>query len=173
MPASSSSTDAGRAELERIRDELERAISGSPWHGSSLLGNLENVTAAQAAARPIAGAHSIWELVLHVTGWAHEVARRVRAGDCREPDAGDWPPVRDRSDAAWRAAVDALRAAHEDAVKAVASMDPSRLDAPLLDRRPEAERTTFALLLHGLAQHDAYHSGQIALLRKALGGSKS
>lgn len=56
-------------ETDRIRDQLERAFSGNAWHGPSVLEILENVTASQAAAHPIAGANSIWELVLHIGAW--------------------------------------------------------------------------------------------------------
>ena len=53
-------------ELRRLEEQLERTLEGGAWHGPSVLEVLEGVTAAQAAAHPIAGAHSIWELVLHL-----------------------------------------------------------------------------------------------------------
>jgi hypothetical protein len=31
------------------------------------------------------------EIVLYMTGWTREVARRLRDGIAREPEAGDWP----------------------------------------------------------------------------------
>lgn len=53
----------------QIADELRRAFYGEAWHGDSLFEILRGVTAAQAAARPITNAHSIWELVLHISAW--------------------------------------------------------------------------------------------------------
>ena len=53
-------------ELKRLEEQLRRAHEGEAWHGPSLLEALAGVSAEQAAARPIAGAHSIWELVLHL-----------------------------------------------------------------------------------------------------------
>jgi hypothetical protein len=70
-------------ETRRLADELRRAWEGPVWHGPALGELLEEVTAAEAAAHPIPGAHSIWEIVLHATGWAREVDRRLRGG---EPD---------------------------------------------------------------------------------------
>jgi len=55
-----------KTELQRLEEQLERALEGEAWHGPSLLEVLEGVSAHQAAAHPIAGAHSIWELVLHL-----------------------------------------------------------------------------------------------------------
>src|SRR5438128_550031 len=47
--------------------QIERAMTGPMWHGPALAQVLETVTSEQAAARPIPGAHSIWEIVQHVT----------------------------------------------------------------------------------------------------------
>ena len=54
----------GRSEAARIADQLRRAFDGEAWHGDSLFEILKGVSAKQAAARPVANAHSIWELVL-------------------------------------------------------------------------------------------------------------
>ena len=70
------------SEIARIVDQLQREHSGDPWHGSPMMTILDGIDATRAARKPIAGGHSIWELVLHVTGWKREVARpgRRRAG---------------------------------------------------------------------------------------------
>jgi hypothetical protein len=53
-------------EVSRLDDQLKRALEGEAWHGPSVLESLAGISAAQAAIHPIAGAHSIWELVLHI-----------------------------------------------------------------------------------------------------------
>ena len=67
-------------ERERISDQFYRAFEGEAWHGPAVLTLLEGVTAEQAAAHPVAGAHSIWELVLHIEAWERACSRRL-AGD--------------------------------------------------------------------------------------------
>ena len=62
-------------ELERIKDQFQRAFNGQAWHGPSLLSLLAGVTAEQAAAHPVPGAHSIWELTLHIAAWESEIGR--------------------------------------------------------------------------------------------------
>ena len=155
-------------EIERLRDELQRAVSKGPWHGPSLVSLLDGVSATDAAAHPIAGAHSIWELVAHLTAWARESARRIREGTCGEPTEGDWPKVPAPDDAAWRRAKEALGAAHDELLSELDAMSPDVLDETLRDDRKGSTPTSRALLLHGVAQHDAYHGGQIALLKKAI-----
>ncbi|HEX5726887.1 MAG TPA: DinB family protein [Longimicrobiaceae bacterium] len=158
-------------ESERILDELRRAWDGDPWHGSPVREVLAGVTAAEAAARPLPRAHSIWELVLHLTAWTREVTRRVRTGVSREPEEGDWPPVGDTGEAAWRAALAALEEANQELFAAVAGLRDGQVDEVLGEARdrPLGSGVPYGVMLHGLAQHHAYHAGQIALLRKGLG----
>ena len=80
-------------EVERIRDQFRRAFDGEAWHGPSVLQLLNGITAEQAAAHPIPGAHSIWELVLHVAAWRGAVAARLGGKSPDLPDVGDWPAV--------------------------------------------------------------------------------
>jgi hypothetical protein len=82
-------------EADRLIDQFRRAHDGDPWHGSPLKEILEGVTADQAARRPSNGAHSIWELALHITAWRNEVARRATGAPAGEPVEGDYPPVGD------------------------------------------------------------------------------
>jgi uncharacterized damage-inducible protein DinB len=153
-----------RSEAARIADQLRWAFDGEAWHGDSVFEILEGVTAAQAAARPIARAHTIWELVLHIAAWDDAVLRRL-GGVAMEPsDAENFPPVTDASEAAWRKALAQVRRDHEKLVAAVASLPDSRLAAVVPGK--EGAHYTFYYMLHGVVQHELYHAGQIALLKK-------
>ena len=112
-------------EAARIVDELDRDHSGEPWHGSSVTDILRGITPAQAAMRPIATGHTIWELVLHMTSWRQEVRRRLSGALPGNPEAGDWPAASAATADAWNAAVAALDAAHAALMKDAAP-SPSR-----------------------------------------------
>lgn len=160
------------AERALIVDELRRAWDGDPWHGDPVGRILDGVTAEQAAARPLPGAHGVWEIVLHMTAWTREVTRRLRDRVAREPEDGDWPAVpASGGEGEWRAAVEALAGAHAELVAAAAEFPPAELEQVMGDARdrPLGAGVTYAVMLHGLAQHHAYHAGQIALLRRATG----
>ena len=107
------------SETTRIADQLRRAFDGEAWHGDSLFEILEGIPAARAAARPITGAHTIWELVLHVAAWDGAVLRRLGGAAVELSDAENFPPVRDTSEAAWRLALAQVRRGHEELVAAV------------------------------------------------------
>ncbi len=156
------------SEIDRIIDQLEREHAGDPWHGSPLHAILDDVTAAQAAAKPLPGAHSIWELVRHMTGWKNEVRRRAGGAPAAEPEGGDWPEPGEPSEARWREAVAQLDEAHRALVAALRELPEPRLFEPTNDprNRPLGAGVPYYVLLHGIVQHDVYHAGQIALLKK-------
>ena len=152
-----------QSEAARIADQLRRAFNADAWHGDSVFEILEGVTATQAAARPIAGAHSIWELVLHIAAWDSVVLRRLGGVAVTLSDAENFPLVTDTSEAAWDAALAQMRRIHEWIVAAVAALPDSRLYEVVPGKPAHYD---FYYMLHGVVQHELYHAGQIALLKK-------
>jgi uncharacterized damage-inducible protein DinB len=149
----------------RLEEQLRRALEGEAWHGPSVLESLAGVSAELAAARPVPGAHTIWELVLHLGGTYGLVLRRL-AGDGRQLTlAEDWPPCPAATDDNWRKAVQDLTRLDEELRQAVRSFPEERLDLPLVPESPYTAYTQFV----GVTQHNLYHAGQIALLKRALG----
>jgi uncharacterized damage-inducible protein DinB len=156
--------EAFMSEAARIADQLRRAFDGEAWHGDSVFEILEGVTAARAMARPIKGAHTIWEMVLHIAAWDGAVLRRLGGAAVELSDVENFPPVTDASDAAWRRALAEVRRVHEKLVAAVAALPDSRLDEIVPGK--EGAHYTFYYMLHGVVQHELYHAGQIAILKK-------
>jgi hypothetical protein len=157
-------------EAARIVDELSRSVAGDPWHGSSISAIVSGISAETAMAKTHPGAHSIWEILRHMTAWTAEVHRRVDGHPARQPLEGDWPAPSGSDDDAWKRDVAALLDAHERLLPRVAALADATLHAaPVEDRdRPAGSGVSHYVLLHGLAQHHAYHAGQIALLARIL-----
>ncbi len=150
--------------LEGLAASIERTVRGPVWHGSALGELLSGVTAASAAAHPVSGAHSIWELVLHITSWAAIAEWRLSLKPTGEPaDDEDWPPVSRTTPTAWKTALRQLGDAHRSLADAVRRMDPA-----LLDRNVPRREYTVRAMLHGVVEHGAYHGGQIAMLVRQL-----
>jgi uncharacterized damage-inducible protein DinB len=158
-------------EAWRLAEQVGAALSGPAWHGASLEQNLEGLTPEQAAARPVPEALSIWALVLHLAAWTGEVGRRLGGAPPSLPPEGDWPAVGTVSARAWSEARARLRSAHEALGDAVRRFPPERWTDRVGDTRdaPLGTGVSYAEMVLGLLQHDAYHGGQIGLLRKALG----
>ena len=160
------------SEKRRIVDLSSRVMEGDPWHAGNIASLLSDVTAVEAAARPIPGAHSIWQLVLHMTAWADEVRARVAGVPAGNPAAGDWPRVGPVGRARWDAARASLFNAYEALHKDIARMPARDLSRPTNDPRNRAtgEGVSRYVTIHGVIHHAAYHAGQIALLKRALRG---
>jgi uncharacterized damage-inducible protein DinB len=141
---------------------LDRSFRGEAWHGPCLQDLLRDVSPDRAAARPIANVHGIWEIVLHVTAWIDAVRRRLEGESLELSSQQDWPAIRDEGEAAWQIALGNLEGAHERLRGMVAALDTERLD----DRVPGKPYSIY-FMLHGVIQHNLYHAGQIALLKKA------
>ncbi len=156
-------------DLDRLLDQLARMHEGDAWHGPSVMEALDGVDVRQAVARPIDGAHSIWQIALHIVAWRHEVEARVRGKAPSLPEEGDWPAVPSEDAAAWAATRAALHRSHESLTAAVRQLDPAALLQPVGPSRDLELGTGVTVLgmLDGLVHHDAYHAGQISLLKKA------
>ena len=150
------------AEVERLETQLKQALEGPAWHGPSVLETLEGVTAEQAHAHPIAGVHSIWELALHIRSSYDLVLRRLRGNGAPMTPAEDWPPVPAPTEASWREAIRSLQDRNVQLRAAVRTFDPGALDRPIVPEPPYTAYTQFI----GVTQHDLYHAGQIAILKK-------
>jgi len=151
--------------IERLVDQLRRSAEGDAWHGPSVREVLDGVTAADACAHPIAGAHSIWELVLHMAAGIQLVLRRLDGDGRQLSPEEDWPAPPEATEDAWQAEVASFLALNRRVREAVATFPATHLDDPLVPDPPYSAFTQFI----GLTQHDLYHAGQIMLLRRALG----
>jgi hypothetical protein len=148
------------SEIARIARLLKQTFEGKPYYGPSVLGALENVTANAAARKPRWSAHSIWDLVAHLTAELDYACAVIEgtAGPWVEGET-TWPAITETSDAAWQKAIHDLKKANRALVRAV-----KHLDDAILDKKPIRVRGPFYLMLHGTMQHNIYHAGQISLL---------
>jgi uncharacterized damage-inducible protein DinB len=146
-----------------LAEQLRRAFDGDAWHGPAVLELLVDVDAVTAAAKPVREAHGIWELVLHIAVWDDAALRRLD-GKVWQPEGTDnFPNPPTPTEAAWRKAIADAKRTHNLLVKTVVSLPESRLR----DQVP-GKKYDFYHMLHGMAQHELYHAGQIAILKKAV-----
>jgi len=153
-------------EIDRIVDQMDRAFSGDAWHGPSLMGLLDDLSAEDASKHVVYGAHSIWELVHHMGAWNSIAQHRLQGETVEVTAERDWPPVWEVSEAAWKRALENLAESHARLRSVVAGLRDEQLD--LVDQKTSGPDTSRYVVLHGIVQHDLYHAGQIAVLKKAL-----
>ncbi len=151
-------------EIERIKDQLQRAFAGDAWHGPSLHETLADVTAEKAAAKPEENTHSIWEIVLHITTWEEAIGRRITGDTVKVSDAEDWRFVTDTSELAWRNALAMAEEIHQKLLDEISRLSDADLDRVVVSQA--GIEHSIDVSLHGVIHHLLYHTGQIALLKK-------
>lgn len=143
---------------EELIETVRRSFDGDAWHGPSVADVLKGVDGKLAMRPPPGGAHSIWELTLHIAAWGNEVARRLGGDKPGEPKEGDWPmPAGD-----WEETLQRVFNARDRVLKQLAELSEADLG------RDVGNGFTYAGMLEGLAQHNCYHAGQIMMLRRIL-----
>lgn len=151
------------AEIDRISELFQRVYGGSSWHGPSLRDLLSDVSAEEAGARLVPGAHTIGQLTRHIIAWQNFATRALRGEVPGDPPASEsWPDPAELTPEGWQRTRDELRGSQRDFRLALERFEPPRLQELVPDR---AYR--FDQLLYGVIHHNLYHAGQIALLKKA------
>jgi superoxide dismutase len=100
-----------------------------------------------------------------MAAWDDAVRRRAEGSVVRLSTKQNFPPVTDTSETAWSKAVAHLTQNHEQLVKTVEAFTHSRLQQQVQGK--SAAYYTFFYMFAGIVQHELYHAGQIALLKKA------
>ena len=146
---------------ELVLRVLDEAYEKKTWHGPNLRQAIRGVSAKEAAWRPGAGRHNIWEETLHAAYWKYAVRRRIEGGKrgsfaLKGNNFFARPEKGKTSETAWRADKELLEREH----RALRASIKKVLETPRGEK----------LLRHiyGVALHDVYHAGQIRLLRRLM-----
>jgi uncharacterized damage-inducible protein DinB len=154
------------SESTTIAAMLKSVVDGPAWHGPSVMELVETLSAEQAKRKAIEDAHSIWEILLHMTAW-QEYAIEVLDGKDAAPLEGeaDWPRLPEPpKEAEWDTTKRKFEGGMRELRERIVHLDEAQLRATVPGRN-----FPLKVLLHGLVHHNLYHGGQIALLRKAIG----
>jgi uncharacterized damage-inducible protein DinB/heme-degrading monooxygenase HmoA len=159
--AAAQATGAALSRGARLAREIDTLVRGENWHGPTLEALLAGVSAEQASRRPLPRAHSIWELVLHLTAWTDVFRTRLSGSAVEEPAAGDFPQPAAPTEAAWESARQALFESLAALSARVRALSEAELQRKVPGRPFDAEYQ-----VHAAIRHVVYHSGQIGLLKK-------
>ncbi len=145
-----------------LLDVLEEGYWKKAWHGPNLKQALKGVTAKEAAWRPRAGRHNIWEETLHAAYWKYDVRRILEGGKrgsfvLKGSNFFARPEKGKATETAWKTDREILENEHE------------RLREAVKNAVKRGRENKVARLIYGVAFHDIYHAGQIRLLRRLQG----
>jgi uncharacterized damage-inducible protein DinB len=149
------------SQVTRILHHYDAVLNGEPWHGDPVWRILAGISAEKAASRHLAGSHTIWEIVMHMSFWETVATKRLagqRAGLVEELNFPDMPVATEEN---WKQTLEQFRASNRTFRDALAQLDPARLD-----ELTAAGKRTYYGEAHGVIEHTVYHAGQIVLLKK-------
>jgi hypothetical protein len=122
---------------------------------------IKDLSAEQAKWKPSENRPCIWEYVRHAAYWKYAatlVARNEVANDVEKPGSEtDWKSLKDASmdEAAWQNELKEVKSIHENFKKAVSELEPECFE----------KGNGKGDYVRGILYHDAYHGGQIGMLR--------
>ena len=148
-------------DIKEMLKHYDEILNGDAWHGEPLWKILDGISAWQAAARPISAAHTIWEIVAHMTFWEGVVTKRLRGERAGLVDELNFPATPAATEENWQKTMDEFRSSN-----AAFRSTLEQLEATKLQRKTAAGKRTYWEEAQGIIEHHLYHVGQIALLKK-------
>ena len=150
-----------------IRNELAALLGGKGAHVDPR-GALDDVKPALRAKRPAEGVHSVWEELEHMRLAQEDILRYTVDPSWTSPPwpSGYWPePVETVSDEDWESTVSAF---FKDLDEVIALAKNEEIDLSAKIPHGESDHTYLREILL-VADHNAYHLGQLVQTRKLLG----
>ncbi len=148
-----------------IRQSLIEAFTGMGAHVSPL-GAVEGLTATQARKRVHPKLPTIWEELAHVVYWQEWLLTATRGSDPKFTASykEGWPPMPPAKDSAktW---ANLVRHFAEDLREAAGLAQTMNLSTRLKTKY----KRSYGSVLITIADHNAYHIGQIVQMRKMMG----
>jgi uncharacterized damage-inducible protein DinB len=148
------------SEIDRIVRSLEKTFDQFPWYGPSIVETLKDIDPS-IVTKKLGTTHSIIELVLHMTSWRVFATKRLQGDDDYQvSDDMNFPKP-----GTWDQAQRGLQDSQAGLIEAAKKFPETRLGELVPSK---TQKYTYYTLLHGIAQHDIYHAGQIMLIRRSV-----
>jgi len=152
-------------EIQSIIRNLENTLDGTPWYGRPVYAILREVDSSIAYKKPTVDSHSLIELLYHMLTWAEFTLKRIEKDDINDLAAFeklDWREI-DLQIHDWDEGLAAFIATNQQIIALLHTKDDS-----FLNETVDYRQYDFRYLLNGIIQHNIYHLGQIAYLKKLL-----
>lgn len=152
------------SEISRIRQQFKNNWSGRTWHGGNLQQIFEGIDHQIAFRKPLAGSHNIYELTVHMLCWRTFVLENLKGNNAYKVELNsetDWPTKYQPTETVWKQALSDFEKNQAETEAVLLNFEESRLDELVPERK-----FSWYTLLHGIIEHDIYHSAQISILKK-------
>ena len=152
-------------ETQSIIRNLENTLNGQPWFGRAVFEILKEVDETKVFLNPYETGHSIIELLYHMITWAEYCLKQLQnapADELKEVENNDWRGI-DPNKHNWQNGLAELKRIHKQIIAILETKNDDFL-SETADERKYNNR----FMLNGLIQHNIYHLGQVAYVKKLL-----
>jgi uncharacterized damage-inducible protein DinB len=151
-------------EISGLIRKMKSVYQGDPWYGEPIKKVLQDIDAEKVFNKPIPQAHSMAELLTHIISWRELLNKRLHGDDSfsvRQKESFDWKRIDPDPKTAWENLKKALEINQQQIIDGL-----EQANDDLLKQKVAKRKYNYRYLIKGLIQHDIYHLGQIALLKK-------
>jgi hypothetical protein len=148
---------------QSIIHRLQNINEGEPWFGKAMFKILDEVDSSKVDRRPGKDGHSMLDLIYHMNTWAFFTQKRIERDDAHDMkyfEKLDWRSI-DPNIHSWEKGLNEFKSIQQSIILLLQSKDDAFLEE-IVDFR----KYNFRFLVHGMIEHNIYHSGQIAMLNK-------
>jgi uncharacterized damage-inducible protein DinB len=154
-----------KKEVQSIIRNLQNTLEGQPWFGRAVYELLGEIDESIISIKPNTTEHSLLELLWHMNTWAEFTLAHLEnrsADELTVIEQNDWRTI-DPEKHNWKKGMAQLKSVHEKIIGLLKEKEDSFLKEPVPGRK-----FNFRFMLNGLIQHNIYHAGQIAYIKKLL-----
>jgi uncharacterized damage-inducible protein DinB len=159
-----------RNEIQALISRIENINSGEPWFGRAVYTILDEVDPKKAFIKPSwpggsEGEHSLADILYHMITWADFTLKRIQKEkkyDLAASEALDWRSIDPRVQT-WKKGLTEFKTIHKNIISELKKKDDDFLHE-IVDYR----KYNFRFLINGMIEHNIYHLGQVAYLKKLL-----
>jgi hypothetical protein len=136
---------------------------GNNWTEVDLISTLNGINYKEASLLTPASVNTIAGLVHHLRFWNDVMTKRIHGQDVDIPDSNGYDNLPLADGESWNTLVESCLASGRRLAEAIAGVEASRLDEPILTGSSTAYKN-----LQGSVEHVHYHLGQIVILKQLI-----
>lgn len=155
--------------LNQISKQLQDLQKEELWMGQNFEEKFAQISDLEAFSSPVAGIHSVAQIVAHLTAWKKDALLKIKEGKGKLMDDHDenWPENDELKKLGWDKVRGDFDQVHQDLMEALNGHNDQLLHMKYHDQDYKKEYN-MAFMLEGLLHHDLYHLGQIGLIIRML-----
>jgi uncharacterized damage-inducible protein DinB/heme-degrading monooxygenase HmoA len=158
--------DVSNTKIRHHIRQLELLYNGGNWVGESFKGKLDDLNSGHAFTAPVAGVHSVAEIIWHCIYWRRVTLNRLQGGENKYRDETaeeyNFLPIERLRTKGW----DTIRQQLEESQNSLVAFLKDKNDSFLINEYEQGY--SYDYLIEGTIQHDYYHLGQVGLALKIL-----